>query len=123
MVVRASLYMRREGNQLDATEGFIVIICSTCFGLLYTLQQQSETILALLLHMVCNDAGGRLSGAGQQDVIPCFSLITDALPTALHLTADLQQPRHCTPYAVITQLKSRTPDDGHTNARKMSRRL
>ena len=33
MFVRASLYNRREENQLDATESFIAIInCSTCFG-------------------------------------------------------------------------------------------
>ena len=34
--VHASLYTRREENQLDATESFIApIICSTCFGHLY----------------------------------------------------------------------------------------
>ena len=33
---RASLYKRREENQLDATEWFIALInCSTCFGHLY----------------------------------------------------------------------------------------
>jgi len=39
------------------------------------------------------------------------------------LTADYQQPKHCTPYAVITQVQSRTPDDGHISARNMSSRL
>jgi len=65
--------IRREENQLDATEGFIaVIICSTCFGRLYAHQQEFETILVLLPHMVCNAlvAGGRLSGAGQQAMRP-----------------------------------------------------
>jgi len=51
--------------------------------------------------MVCN-AGGRRLGAGQQAMRP--SLIPDAYPAALHLTADHQQPRHYTPYAVITQV-------------------
>jgi len=51
MFGRASLYKRREENQLDATEWFIA-----------------------------------QSGAGKQ---------------ALHLTADHQQPRHCTPYVMI----------------------
>jgi len=32
------------------------------------------------------------------------SLIPNAHPAALHLTADHQQPRHYTPYAVITQI-------------------
>jgi len=31
------------------------------------------------------------------------SLIPDANPAALHLTAELQQPKHYTPYAAITQ--------------------
>jgi len=53
--VRASLYERREENQLDATEWFIaLIICSTCFGHLYTHHQELETILVLLPHMVFN---------------------------------------------------------------------
>ena len=55
MFARASLYMRREENQLDATEWFIaLVICSTCFGHLYVHHQQLETILVLLPHMVCN---------------------------------------------------------------------
>jgi len=61
--------MRREENQLVATERFIaLIICSTCFGHLYDHHQELETILVLLPHMVCNAlvAGGRRSGAGQQ---------------------------------------------------------
>ena len=33
MFIRASLYKRREENQLDATEWLIALtICSTCFG-------------------------------------------------------------------------------------------
>jgi len=73
MFVRASLYKCREENQLDATEWFIaLIICSTCFGHLYAHHQELETILVLLLHMVCNAlvAGGRRSGAGQQAMCP-----------------------------------------------------
>ena len=73
MFVRASLYMRAEENQLDVTERFIaLIICSTCFGHLYTHHQELETILVLLPHMVRNAlvAGGRRSGAGQQAVRP-----------------------------------------------------
>jgi len=73
MFVRASLYMRREGNQLDATECFVaLIICSTCFGHLYAHHQERETILVLLPHMVCNAlvAGGRLLGAEQQAMRP-----------------------------------------------------
>jgi len=64
---------RREENQLDATECFIaLIICSTCFGHIYAHHQQLQTILVLLLHMACNAlvAGGRRSGAGQQDMRP-----------------------------------------------------
>jgi len=38
--------MRREENQLDATERFIaLVICSTCFGHLYAHHQALETIL------------------------------------------------------------------------------
>jgi hypothetical protein len=73
MFVRASLYMRTEENQLDATECFIaIIICSTCFGHSYAHHQEPETILVLLPHMVCNAlvAGGRRSGAGQQAMRP-----------------------------------------------------
>jgi hypothetical protein len=71
--VRASLYMRREQNQLDATVWFIaLIICSTCFGHFYAHHQELGTILVLLPHMVCNAlvAGGRRSGAGQQAMLP-----------------------------------------------------
>jgi cell division protein FtsW (lipid II flippase) len=67
------LFKRREENQLDATECFIaIIICSTCFGHLYAHHQELETILVLLLHMVCYVlvAGGRRSGAGQQAMRP-----------------------------------------------------
>ena len=62
-----------EQNQLDATERFIAfIICSTCFEHLYAHHQELETILVLLLHMVCNAlvAGGRRSGARQQAMRP-----------------------------------------------------
>ena len=65
--------MRREENQLDATEWFIALISfSTCFGHLYAHHQEFDTILVLLLHMVCNAlvAGGRRSGAGQQAMRP-----------------------------------------------------
>ena len=60
--------MRREENQLAATERFIaLIICSTCFGHLYAHHQELDIILVLLPLMVCNVlfAGGRLLGAGQ----------------------------------------------------------
>ena len=60
---------RRQENQLDDTEFFIgFIICSTRFGHLYAHHQEFETILVLLLHMVCNAlvAGGRLLGPEQQ---------------------------------------------------------
>jgi len=73
MFVRASLYKRREENQLDATECFIaLIICSTCFGHFYAHHQELETILVLLPHVECNSlvAGGRRSGAGQQAMRP-----------------------------------------------------
>ena len=47
--------MRRKENLLDATKWFItLIICSTCFGHLYAHHQELETILVLLLRMVCN---------------------------------------------------------------------
>ena len=73
MFVCASLYVRREENQLDASEWFIApIICSTCFGHLYSHNQGLDTIFVLLPHMVCNAlvAGGRRSGAGQQAMRP-----------------------------------------------------
>ena len=41
----------------------------------------------------------RVRDEGQAD-----SLILDAQLAALHLTADHQQPRHHTPYAVVTQV-------------------
>jgi hypothetical protein len=65
--------MRREENQLDATEWFIsLIICSTCFGHFYAHHQELAAILVLLPHMVCNAlvAGGRRLGAGQQAMRP-----------------------------------------------------
>jgi len=73
MFVRASLYKRREENELDATECFIaLIICSTCFGHLHTHHQELQTILGLLPRMVCNAlvAGGRLLGAEHQAMRP-----------------------------------------------------
>jgi hypothetical protein len=69
MFVRVSLYMRREENQLDATEWFILlVICLTCFGHLCAHHQELETVIAFLPDMVCNAmvAGGRRSVAGQQ---------------------------------------------------------
>ena len=66
MFFRASLYKRREENQLDATEWFIaLIICSTYFGHSYAHHQELETVLVLSPRMVCNAlvAGGRLLGA------------------------------------------------------------
>ena len=86
-------------NQLDATECLItLIISSTSFGHLFAHHQELEIILVLLPHMLCNAlvAGGRL-----------------------HLTADHQQPRHYTAYAVTTQ----APDDGHISARNVLSRL
>jgi len=73
MFVRASLYKRREENQLDATEWLIAfVICSTCFGYLYAHHQDLETILVLLPHLVCDVlvAGGQRSRAGQQAMCP-----------------------------------------------------
>jgi len=73
MFVRASFYMRREENQLDATEWLIaLVIYSTCFGHLYAHHQELDTILVLLPRLVCNAlvAGGRRSGAGQQAMRP-----------------------------------------------------
>jgi len=67
--IRASLYKRREVNQLDATEFFIaLIICSTCFEHLYAHNQELETILVLLPYLVCDAlvVGGRLLRAEQQ---------------------------------------------------------
>ena len=65
--------MRRKENQQDATDRFIaLIICSTCFGHVYAHHEELETMLVLLPHMMCNAlvAGGRRSGAGQQDMRP-----------------------------------------------------
>jgi len=66
-------HLRREENQVDATEGFMaLIICSTCFGHLCAHHQELETTIVLLPHMVCNAlvAGGRLLGAEQQAMRP-----------------------------------------------------
>ena len=53
---RLHQYLRREENQLDATECFIVIIiCSTCFGHSYAHHQELETILVLLPHTICGN--------------------------------------------------------------------
>jgi len=73
--------MRREENQLDATEWFIaLVICSTCFGHLYAHNQELETILVLLPHMVCNSlvAGGRRSGGGQQAMRPGWGKLLES---------------------------------------------
>jgi len=86
MFVRASLYKRREENQLDATECFIaLILCSTCFGHLYGHHQELETIRVLLPHTVCNVlvAGGQQSSRlcvrdGKNCESRIISLITDA---------------------------------------------
>jgi len=67
------MHKRREENQLDVTECFIVlIICSTCFGHLYAHHQELETVRVLLPYMVCNAlvAGGRLLRAEQQAMRP-----------------------------------------------------
>ena len=66
-------YIRREENQLVATEWFIALtICSTCFGHFYTHHQELETICVLLPPMVGSAlvAGCRRSGAGQQAMRP-----------------------------------------------------
>jgi len=56
MFVLASLYKRREENQLDAAEWFIaLVICSTCFGHLYAHYQELETIIVLLPLMACSE--------------------------------------------------------------------
>jgi len=49
-----------------------LIICSTCFGHLYAHHQELETILVLLLHVVCKVlvTGGRLLRAEQQAMRP-----------------------------------------------------
>jgi hypothetical protein len=42
-------------NQLDVTECFIALmICSTCFGHVYALHQELETLCVLLPPMVCS---------------------------------------------------------------------
>ena len=47
--IECGIGKRREENQLDATECFIVlIIFSSCFGHLYAHHQELETILVLL---------------------------------------------------------------------------
>jgi len=84
MFVRASLYKRREENQLDATEWFIaLVICSTYFGHLYVHNHEHETIPVLLPHMVCNALvdGGRRSGAGQQAMRPGWGMLFDSYRT------------------------------------------
>jgi hypothetical protein len=102
--------MRREENQLGATEWFIaLIICSTCFGQLCAHHQELETILVLLPHMVYNAlvAGGLRSGvqdegscSTQSSSFPHPGLIT----AALLLNADNQQPRHYTPHVITSSI-------------------
>ena len=72
--------MRREENQLDATECFIaLLICSTCFGHFYAHHQELDNILVLLPHMVFNVlvAGGRLLGAELQATRPGWGKLCD----------------------------------------------
>ena len=79
---RIPIEMRREVNQLDATEFFIALIISlTCFGHLYAHHQELETMLVLLPHMVFNAlvAGGRQSGAGQQAMRPGWGKLLEQL--------------------------------------------
>jgi hypothetical protein len=86
MFVRASLYIRREENQLDDPEWLIALItCSTCFGHLYAHHQELETILVLLPHMLCNVlvVGGRRSGAGQQAMRQGRGKLLEQLPSSL----------------------------------------
>ena len=71
--------MRREENQLDATEWFIaLIIRSTCFGHFYAHHQELETICVLLPPMVCSAwllvVGIR---AGQQAMRPGRGMLHD----------------------------------------------
>ena len=63
----------------------------------------------LLPHVVCSAlvVGGRLLGAGQQAMRLGGGKLLEqppSQPAAPLLTADLQQPRHYTPYAVMTQV-------------------
>jgi len=51
--------------------------------------------------MVCN---ALVAGGGMREAARAASLIPDTQPVALFLTADHQQPKHYTPYAVITQV-------------------
>ena len=76
---------------------FALIIRSKYFGHLYAHHHELENILVLLPHMVCNIlfAGGRRSPDRRPPV-------TKALP-----------------YAAITQVYSRSPDDGHISARNI----
>ena len=79
MSVHESFYKRTE-EQLDATGCFIALItCSICFGHLNAHHQELETILVLLLHMVCNAlvAGSRRSGAGQQAIFPGCGMLCE----------------------------------------------
>jgi hypothetical protein len=64
--------MRTEKKPLDATEWFIALICSTCFGHFYAHHQELETMCVLLPPMVCSAliAGCRRSGTGQQAMRP-----------------------------------------------------
>ena len=98
-------YMRREKNQLDATEWLTtLIICSTFFGHFYAHHQELEPIRVFLSPMVCNAlvAGGRRSGAGSRPCVrdECCSshnFHSGLMAYCLHLTSDHQQPRLCTP--------------------------
>ena len=93
MFVSASLYKRREQNQLDATEWFIVlIICSTCFGHLYAHHQELETLPVLLPHMVCDALVARSSYAsGMREVVQLPSSRTHSLLPCSWLPATSNQ--------------------------------
>ena len=98
------LIVVEKKNQLDATECFIaLIICSTCFGHFCAHHQELETICVLLPPMLCRAwllvVGGQVQGSrlGVQEEGYCtashaISLFLDALPAALHMTPNNQQP-------------------------------
>ena len=79
MVVRASLHMHREKNQLDVTVCFIALmIRSTCFGHFCAHRQELETICVLLPPMVCSAwllaVGDQVQGstcAWTHSLLPC----------------------------------------------------
>ena len=97
-------------NQLDTTECFIALICSTCFGQLYVHHQELETICVLLPPMVCSAwllvVGGQVQGRKlclQEEGNSTTALQSCYFPLsgriAFSPAPDLQQPatKHCTP--------------------------